>query len=100
MWAGTLAHNDLTGCGTSSDWATHAIEHELSGLFDVSHGAGLAAMWASWARYTCHENLPRFARFAKNVMGVDTENMKSATFTSPRYLLRICFFLIFLHNRV
>lgn len=75
MWAGTLAHNDLTGCGTSSDWATHAIEHELSGLFDVSHGAGLAAMWASWARYTCHENLPRFARFAKNVMGVDTEGM-------------------------
>lgn len=75
MWAGTLAHNDLTGCGTTGDWATHNIEHELSGLFDVSHGAGLAAVWGSWARYTRNENLPRFARFAHNVMGIDTNNM-------------------------
>ena len=75
MWAGSLAHNDLTGCGTSSDWATHCLEHELSGMFDVSHGAGLAAVWGSWARYTRSENMPRFARFAKNVMGVDTTGM-------------------------
>lgn len=75
MWAGTLAHNDLTGCGTTGDWATHNIEHELSGLFDVSHGAGLAAVWGSWARYTRNENLPRFARFTHNVMGIDTTNM-------------------------
>lgn len=75
MWAGTLAHNDLTGCGTTGDWATHNIEHELSGLFDVSHGARLAAVWGSWARYTRNENLPRFARFAHNVMGIDTTNM-------------------------
>ena len=75
MWAGTLAHNDLTGCGTTGDWATHNIEHELSGKFDVSHGAGLAAMWGSWARYTRGENISRFARFAKNVMGVDTTGM-------------------------
>lgn len=75
MWAGTLAHNDLTGCGTTGDWATHCIEHELSGKFDVSHGAGLAAMWGSWARYTRNENISRFARFAKNVMGIDTTGM-------------------------
>lgn len=75
MWAGSLAHNDLTGCGTTGDWATHNIEHELSGMFDVSHGAGLAAVWGSWARYSREENLPRFARFAKNVMGVDTTGM-------------------------
>lgn len=75
MWAGTLAHNDLTGCGTTGDWATHNIEHELSGLFDVSHGAGLAAVWGSWGRYTRNENLPRFARFAHNVMSIDTTNM-------------------------
>lgn len=75
MWAGTLAHNDLTGCGTTGDWATHNIEHEISGLFDVSHGAGLAAVWGSWARYTRNENLPRFARFAHNVMGIDTTNL-------------------------
>lgn len=75
MWAGSLAHNDLTGCGTTGDWATHNLEHELSGMFDVSHGAGLAAMWGSWARYTRSENMPRFARFARNVMGVDTTGM-------------------------
>ncbi|MBQ0021568.1 MAG: iron-containing alcohol dehydrogenase [Bacteroidales bacterium] len=75
MWAGTLAHNDLTGCGTTGDWATHMIEHELSGMFDVSHGAGLASVWGSWARYCREENMPRFARFAHNVMGIDTNSM-------------------------
>lgn len=75
MWAGSVAHNGLTGCGTTGDWATHNIEHELSGMFDVSHGAGLAAVWGSWARYTREENLQRFARFAKNVMGIDTTGM-------------------------
>ncbi len=70
MWAGSLAHNDLTGCGTTGDWATHNLEHELSGMFDVSHGAGLAAVWGSWARYTMHENITRFARFAVNVLDV------------------------------
>ncbi|MCR5394915.1 MAG: iron-containing alcohol dehydrogenase [Bacteroidales bacterium] len=77
MWAGSLAHNDLTGCGTSGDWATHCLEHELSGMFDVSHGAGLAAIWGSWARYTRGENMSRFARFAHNVMGVDTSGMST-----------------------
>ncbi|MBQ0044953.1 MAG: iron-containing alcohol dehydrogenase [Bacteroidales bacterium] len=75
MWAGSLAHNDLTGCGTTGDWATHCLEHELSGMFDVSHGAGLAAMWGSWARYVREENMSRFARFAVNVMGVDPGEM-------------------------
>lgn len=70
MWAGSLAHNDLTGCGTTGDWSTHSIEHELSGLFDVAHGAGLAAVWGSWARYVFRENPSRFARFAVNVLGV------------------------------
>ncbi len=79
MWAGTLAHNDLTGCGTTGDWATHCLEHELSGMFDVSHGAGLAAVWGSWARYTRSENMSRFARFARNVMGIDTTGMNDET---------------------
>jgi alcohol dehydrogenase YqhD (iron-dependent ADH family) len=81
MWAGSLAHNDLTGCGNGGDWATHNIEHELSGMFDVSHGAGLAAIWPSWARYTRHQNINRFARFAVNVMGV-TNHFKSAEETA------------------
>ena len=77
MWGGSVMHNGLTGCGVSDDWATHQLEHELSGMFDVTHGAGLAAIWPSWARYVMHENLSRFARFAVNVMDVPND------FTDP-----------------
>ena len=77
MWGGSLAHNDLTGCGLTGDWATHEIEHELSGMFDVTHGAGLAAIWPSWARYVYKENVSRFVRFAVNVLGVPQD------FTDP-----------------
>jgi alcohol dehydrogenase YqhD (iron-dependent ADH family) len=70
MWAGSLSHNDLTGCGTRRDFASHKLEHEISALFDVAHGAGLAAIWGSWARYVMNENVSRFVRFAVNVMGV------------------------------
>ena len=77
MWAGSLAHNDLTGCGRIGDWATHQLEHELSGMFDVTHGAGLAAIWPSWARYVYKCNVSRFVRFAVNVMGVEND------FTAP-----------------
>jgi len=70
MWAGSLAHNDLTECGTEKDFATHRLEHELSALFGVTHGAGLAAIWGSWARYTMQKHLTRFVQFAVNVMGI------------------------------
>lgn len=70
MWASSLAHNGLTGCGVIGDWASHQLEHELSGMFDVAHGAGLAAIWGSWARYVCEEDPNRFAQFAVNVLGV------------------------------
>ena len=50
---------------------THKLEHELGGLYDVAHGAGLAAVWGSWARYVLSSCLPRFKRFAVNVMGVE-----------------------------
>ena len=73
MWGGSIAHWGLTGCGISDDWATHQLEHELSGMFDVTHGAGLAAVWPSWARYVMHENLSRFVRFAVNVMDVPND---------------------------
>ena len=77
MWAGSLSHNGLTGCGTVGDYATHMLEHELSALFDVAHGAGLAALWGSWARYVFKENISRFVRFAVNVMGLPND------FTNP-----------------
>lgn len=71
MWAGSLSHNGLTGCGNDGgDFATHMLEHEIGGLFDVAHGAGLAAIWGSWARYVYRDCLPRFHRFAVQVMGV------------------------------
>ena len=73
MWAGSLAHNDLTACGTEKDFATHRLEHELSALFGVTHGAGLAALWPSWARYVKERHLSRFVRFAVNVMGVEND---------------------------
>lgn len=74
MWCGSLSHNGLTGCGTNGgDWATHLIEHEIGGMFDVAHGAGLSAVWGSWARYVMDEKPQRFAQFAKNVMGVSDQ---------------------------
>ena len=72
MWSGSLAHNGLTGCGNDGgDWMTHMLEHEMGGLYDVAHGAGLAAIWGSWARYVYKNCLPRFKRYAINVMGVE-----------------------------
>lgn len=70
MWASSLSHNDLTECGMEKDFACHKLEHELSGLFGVTHGAGLAAIWGSWARYVMDKHLARFVKFAVNVMGV------------------------------
>ena len=75
MWAGSLSHSGLTGCGAvvGGDFASHALEHEIGGIYDVAHGAGLAAIWGSWARYVYKDCLPRFEKFAMNVMQVDPE---------------------------
>ena len=78
MWASSLSHNDLTECGTEKDFACHKLEHELSGMFGVTHGAGLAAIWGSWARCVMDKHLTRFVKFAVNVMGVMQD------FTDPR----------------
>lgn len=76
MWASSLAHNGLTGCGNDGgDFATHNLEYELSGMFNVTHGAGLSALWGSWARYVYKVCLPRFVKFAVNVMGVDATGL-------------------------
>lgn len=71
MWAGSLSHNGLTGCGNdANDFASHRLEHELGAMYDVTHGAGLTAVWGSWARYVYQNCLNRFVRFATNVMCV------------------------------
>lgn len=80
MWASSLAHNGLTGCGSDGgDFATHNLEHELSGMFNVTHGAGLSALWGSWARYVYKDCLPRFVKYAENVMGVESGFNKEET---------------------
>ena len=72
MWAGSLSHNNLTGCGNNGgDFMSHKLEHEMGGMFDVTHGAGLAAIWPSWARYVYKNCLPRFVKFAVKVMCVE-----------------------------
>lgn len=74
MWAGSLSHNGLTGCGNGGDdFATHRLEHELSGMYDVAHGAGLAALWGSWARYVMDDCLWRFRKFAVEIMDIPEE---------------------------
>ena len=76
MWAGSLSHNGLMGCGTGGgDWACHQLEHELGGMFDVAHGAGLAAVWGSWARYVYEANPERFAQFATNIFGIPCDGI-------------------------
>ena len=70
MWASSLSHNGVTGDRNYGDWACHQLEHELGGIFDIAHGAGLAAVWGSWARYVYQENSARFAQFAVNVLNV------------------------------
>lgn len=80
MWAGSLAHNNLTGCGNDGgDFATHMLEHEIGGMFDVTHGAGLAAIWPSYARYVYRDALPRFVKFAVNVMQIEREHTDEET---------------------
>ncbi|MFV0401463.1 MAG: iron-containing alcohol dehydrogenase [Oscillospiraceae bacterium] len=70
-FAGTVAHNGLLGMGREQDWACHGMEHELSAIYDVAHGAGLAVLTPSWMRYVAGDNLPMFVQFAVNVMGVE-----------------------------
>lgn len=82
MWAGSLSHNDLTECGTEKDFACHKLEHELSGLFGVTHGAGLAAIWGSWARYVMNRHMDRFVKFATEVMGVPKDHMEKPLATA------------------
>ncbi|MBS5064517.1 MAG: iron-containing alcohol dehydrogenase [Hungatella hathewayi] len=71
MWAGSLSHNGLTGTGRINDFPVHKLGHELSAMFDATHGASLTATWGSWARTVYKSNPARFARFAVEVFGVE-----------------------------
>ncbi|HEY9053419.1 MAG TPA: iron-containing alcohol dehydrogenase [Rectinemataceae bacterium] len=73
MWAGALAHNNLLDRGRMGDWASHDIEHELSGIYDIAHGAGLAAIFPAWMKYNLRHDLARFVQFAVRVWGVEPD---------------------------
>lgn len=79
MWAGTVAHNDIVGVGRSQDWNSHGLEHELSGLYDVAHGAGLAVVMPAWMEFVCDHNIMRFCQMATRVFGcqMNFENPKA-----------------------
>ncbi|UZQ83293.1 iron-containing alcohol dehydrogenase [Thermoanaerobacter sp. RKWS2] len=71
MWAGTIAHNDLLSTGRIGDWASHRIEHELSAIYDIAHGAGLAIIFPAWMKYVYKHDINRFVQFAVRVWDVD-----------------------------
>ena len=79
MWAGVVAHNGSLGVGRQEDWASHSIEHELSALYDVAHGAGLAVVFPNWMRYVLDTNVARFAQYAVRVWNceMDFENPRA-----------------------
>ncbi len=73
MWAGTVAHNDLLSSGRVGDWGSHMIEHELSALYDVAHGAGLSVVFPAWMKHVYKHDVTRFVRFATQVFGVEPD---------------------------
>jgi alcohol dehydrogenase YqhD (iron-dependent ADH family) len=71
MWAGTIAHNTLLQTGRETDWASHMIEHELSAIYDIAHGAGLSIIFPAWMQYVYKHDIARFAQIAARVWNVD-----------------------------
>lgn len=71
FWASSLSHNNLTECGRGKDFSVHKLGHALSAKYDVTHGASLSAVWGSWANALYKDAVPRFARFAKSVWGIE-----------------------------
>lgn len=78
MWSGTLAHNGVCSGGREEDWATHGLEHELSAVYDVTHGAGLAVMFPAWMTYAMEENPGKLAQFARRVFDIDENDDRKA----------------------
>ena len=71
MWSGSIAHNDLLSTGRTQDWASHYIGHELSAMFDTTHGATLSIMTPAWMKYVYKKHINRFVQFAVRVWGIE-----------------------------
>ena len=72
MWAGTLAHNGICGCGRQEEWTCHAMEHEISALYGVAHGAGLAVVFPAWMEYVSQYYSDKIIQFGRRIFGVDS----------------------------
>lgn len=94
MWAGMVAHNNIVGVGREQDWNSHAIEHELSALYDCAHGAGLAVIMPAWMDYVYRHDVSRFAQMATRVWGCEM-NFLNPTVTAREGIKR---FRRFLHD--
>lgn len=89
MWAGSLSHNDLTGCGRDVFMPVHQIEHEVSGMYtEVAHGAGLSVMFPAWAKYVYQKDSARFAQFAVRVMNCEM-NFENPEQTALEGIIRL-----------
>ena len=80
MWAGTLAHNGVCGCGRTEDWVSHAMEHEISAVYGVTHGAGLAVVFPAWLTFMAEHSPSKPAQFARRVFGVVNHDDRSAAY--------------------
>ena len=77
-WAATLAHNGLIGCGRREDWVSHFMEHEISAVYGVTHGAGLAVVIPAWMAFMAHHKPSKVAQLGRRVFGVDAPDDRSA----------------------
>lgn len=91
MWAGTLAHNGVCGCGRAEDWTSHAMEHEVSALYGVAHGAGLAVVMPAWMTFMAHHAPAKGAQMARRVFGVDIAGDDTAVALEGIARLRVFF---------
>lgn len=80
MWAGTMAHNGICGCGRVEDWVSHAMEHEISALYGVTHGAGLAVVFPAWMTFMAAHSPKKLAQFARRVFRVENHDERSAAY--------------------
>lgn len=88
MWAGTLAHNGICGCGRTEDWVSHRMEHELSAVYGVTHGAGLAVVNPAWMTYMVDRQVERVAQMARRIFDVDEADDRKAALTGIECLRR------------
>ena len=92
MWCGTVAHNGICGVGREEDWASHALEHEISAIYNVVHGAGLAVIFPAWMAFMAEHNPAKIAQFAHRVFDIpkseDLEEMALAGTARLKHFFR------------